>query len=181
MSPSPLRPPLGLLETVKQTDAVSTRAFPSSPPGSSLLPLDALPPACALSVASPVTPRPHVAPACEPRTQASTQANGLKQDEEDNGRPSLKESGTTRHLLPAGWWVWLAAVVGYQIPPRWAPNSTPLPARPCRRWAPLAPLLGPWAVSLGGGPCQCASGCEWGGTVPCTCGGHKSPGGSLFG
>lgn len=82
--------------------------------------------------------------------------------------------------LPVGWLVWVAAVLRYQIPLRLARNPALLPAQPCRRWAPMAPLLGSSAVGPGGSTRQRASGPEWRETAPCTCG-HNSPEGRLLG
>lgn len=60
--------------------------------------------------------------------------------------------GTLRHLLPVGWLVWVAAVLGYQIPPRLSPKPRPTSCPALRRWASLAPLLGSLAGGLGGSP-----------------------------
>lgn len=73
------------------------------------------------------------------------------------------------------WLVWVVAVLGYQIPPRLSPKPRPTSCPALRRWASLAPLLGPLAGELGGEPlAEEASDCEWRGTAPCTCGRHNS-------
>lgn len=64
----------------------------------------------------------------------------------------LAGSGTPRHLLPVGCFVWVAAALGYQIPPRPSPKPRPTSCPALRRWAPLAPLLGPLVVRLGAAP-----------------------------
>lgn len=80
------------------------------------------------------------------------QASSGDQEEKDGGRRALQGLGTLRHLLPVGWLVWVAAVLGYQIPPRLSPKPRPTSCPALRRWASLAPLLGSLAGGLGGSP-----------------------------
>lgn len=73
-------------------------------------------------------------------------------------RRKMVAGGLCRAWGPPGifsqwvWSVWVAAVLGYQIPPRLNPKPRPTSCPALRRWASLAPLLGPLAGELGGSP-----------------------------
>lgn len=182
MSPSAFQLPVHLLGTVNQTDAVSTGAFPNSPPASSS-PLPSWPPS-PLPVPSlhlPQSPPPPPSnsllatyPGQYPGQQL--RSRGGKWWQVKLGGLRDPQASSPRGLVRLG-----CSSPGVPDPTSVGPKLHPTSCPALPEIGSTGPTAGPFSVRPGDSPCQCASGYKWRGTAPCTCGDHNSPEQRLLG